>query len=253
MPHTERKRYAVVSCHVERPLDDDCWRLFSAFQERRPGGFPVAALLRPPDADAGEDRSEWLARARAAAGRGPLGHHTHFVSVAHARPVGAGLEHGERVAREAAWMREHGIEPRFFCGGGWYIDAAVAGVLAELGYTDCTATAFRPPYLTLDAARLEGTEPVRLVLEGGRHLLELPSTHSLGMVSRQSIGALPAHVHVYFHDTDLLSRSRRLALVWALAVLAQRCQVSDLDRLRAAASGAPDRPFEAAWRGPAVN
>ena len=32
------KRYAVVSCHVERPLDDDCWRRFSAFQARGPAG-----------------------------------------------------------------------------------------------------------------------------------------------------------------------------------------------------------------------
>jgi hypothetical protein len=32
MPHMTAKRYAVVSCHVERPLDDRCWKLFSALQ-----------------------------------------------------------------------------------------------------------------------------------------------------------------------------------------------------------------------------
>lgn len=251
MPHTELKRYAVVSCHVERPLDDECWRLFSALQERRPGGFPVAALVRPPDREAGEDEVEWLARAHLAVARGPLGHHTHFVSAAHARPASAGPEHAERVRREAEWIRANGLEPRLFCGGGWYMDPHVAAALAELGYADCTATAFRPAYLDAAAPRLEADEPVRLVLNGDSTLLELPSTHSLGMAARGAVGALPRHVHVCFHDTDLLSRSRRLALTTALAALGRRCEVTDLDRLREAAAAAPERPFAAAWRGPA--
>ena len=133
MPHMKGKRYAVASCHVERPLDDDCWRRFSRLHDRRPGGFVIAALLRPPDADAGEDAELWLERAREAAERGPLGHHTHFVGPAHARPAAGGGEHAERVRREALWMRNHGLEPRLFCGGGWYIDDRVAAVLAEPG------------------------------------------------------------------------------------------------------------------------
>ena len=32
------KRYAVVSCHVERPLDDECWSRFSALQAKAPAG-----------------------------------------------------------------------------------------------------------------------------------------------------------------------------------------------------------------------
>ena len=59
-------------------------------EERRPGGLAIAALMRPPDAVAGEhDDETWLRRAREAAGRGPLGHHTHFTSPTHARPSGA--------------------------------------------------------------------------------------------------------------------------------------------------------------------
>ena len=50
------------------------WALFAALQERRPGGFRIAALMRPPDAEAGEDEQRWLARAREAAARGPFGH-----------------------------------------------------------------------------------------------------------------------------------------------------------------------------------
>lgn len=249
MPHTEDKRYAVVSCHVERPLDDRCWALFSSLQERRPGGFRIAALLRPPDEHAGEDADTWLERARATAALGPLGHHTHFVGPAHARPAMSEPAHADRVRREAVWMREHGLEPGFFCGGGWYLDEGVADVLAELGYTDCTGTAFRPTYLAEDDSRLEASRPVWLGLGGGRRLLELPATHSLGMAARAGLGWLPSFVHVYFHDTDLLSRKRRLALRAALFVLARRCEASDLDRLRALASDAPERPFAAAWRG----
>ena len=55
-------KVAVVSCHVERPLDDRTWAAFSEFQARRPGGFAIAALMRPPDAD--ESETLWLARAR---------------------------------------------------------------------------------------------------------------------------------------------------------------------------------------------
>ena len=42
---------------------------------------------------------------------------------------------------------------------------------------------------------------------------------------------LPEIVHAYFHDTDLLSASRRLALVVALRVLARRRRPTDLERL----------------------
>ena len=60
MPHIEPKRYAVVSCHVERPLDDRAWAAFAQIQEDRPGGFTIAALLRPPDPAAGEPEEPWL-------------------------------------------------------------------------------------------------------------------------------------------------------------------------------------------------
>jgi hypothetical protein len=49
------ERYAVVSCHVERPLDDRVWTAFERLLERRPGGFAVTALIRPPHAGSGED------------------------------------------------------------------------------------------------------------------------------------------------------------------------------------------------------
>jgi hypothetical protein len=248
MPHIAPKRYAVCSCHVERPLEDDCWQRFATVQARRPGGFRIAALMRPPDQAAGEDETRWLERARSAAENGPLGHHTHFVSAGHARPAAPAPEHAERVRREAEWLRANGLAPGFFCGGGWYVDVEIAEVLAEFGYADCTATAFRPAYLPADASRLEASSPVWLSLPSGRRLLELPSTHSLGMAARASVARrlLDAVVHVYFHDTDLLSRRRRLALLATLELLGRRCRATDLDSLQQTVSRTDVTPFEAA-------
>jgi hypothetical protein len=227
----DEKRYAVVSCHVERPLDDRVWARFEALQAARPGGFRIAALMRPPDAEAGEDKVLWLKRARRAAELGPLGHHTHWGGPGQARPVpGPGHAPSAEVRREGTWLREVGLRPTLFCGGGWYTDEGVAEAVAELGYADCTATSFRPPYLPDDAPRLHLDGPALLELPSGRRLLELPSTHSIGMLVRALPGRLAEPlVHVYFHDTDLLDRRRALALRMALRALALRRMPSDLD------------------------
>ena len=63
------------------------------------------------------------------------------------------------------------------------------------------------------------------------------------MAARAAAARLPEYVHVYFHDTDLLARHRRVALHAALATLARRCVVTDLDRLRELSADAPKRPF----------
>src|SRR5712691_1744015 len=246
MPHIREKRYAVVSAHVERPLDDRVWRLFSRLQERCPAGFRVAALIRPPDLAAGEPEEVWLERARAAAACGPLGHHTHFGGPAQARPVGPGAV--ERLRREAEWLRDHGLAPTFFCGGGWYVDEPLAETIAELGYADCTATPFRPGYLPEGAPRAQLAEPVWLRLPSGRRLLELPTTHSVGMLARAVLkrGTLAEPVvHAYFHDTDLLDPRRRAALELGLAVLARRRRPSDLDAV-ALDLDPPELPFSRA-------
>ena len=211
MPHIEPKRYAVVSCHVERPLDDRAWEAFSRLEQERPGGFAIAALLRPPDPEAGEPEEPWLERARSV--RGPLGHHTHWTSPTHARPSGG--EAAARVRREGAWLLEQGLSPTLFCGGGWYTDDGVRAALVELGYADCTPRGGGP--------RLNG------------ELVELPTTRSLGQLARGVLGRLDEPVvHAYFHDYDLLDARRRRALVWALRVLARRREATDLDVLRAA-------------------
>lgn len=222
MPHIGNKRYAVASCHVERPLDDGAWAAFSRLQERRPAGFRIAALMRPPDAAAGEDEGRWLERAHAAATRGPFGLHTHWTSPAHARPTSG--DPAARVHEQVGWLRAQGLEPRFFVGGGWHTDERVRAAVAALGLVDCTATAFRPSYLRAGEPHLQLDAPARV---DGR--LVLPATHSLGMLARDVLRRLPPFVHVYFHDTDLLSAPRRAALAASLRLLSLRRATADLE------------------------
>jgi hypothetical protein len=192
---------ALVSCHVERPLDNEAWSRFDALQRRRPAGFDVIALIRPPDPAFGEDEQLWLERARLAASRAPLGLHTHWTSPTHARPTGG--DPAGRVRAETEWMRGHGLEPAFFCGGGWYSDDEVRRAVEELGLIDCT---------------LRGMPP-----SPG----DLPTTHSLGRLARGVVRPLPPYVHAYFHDYDLLDAKRRIALELALRVLGRRRRPGD--------------------------
>jgi hypothetical protein len=187
---------AIVSCHLEQPLRDEAWKRFDDLQASRPGGFDVIALIRPPDPAFDEDEELWLERARIAAARAPLGLHTHWTSPTHARPTGG--DAAVRVRRETAWMRGHGLEPRFFCGGGWYTDERVAEAVREHGLVDCTPRIGAPR---------EGV---------------LPTTHSIGQLGRAVLQPLPEYVHAYFHDYDLLKPARQRALRAGLYVLSKR-------------------------------
>ena len=189
---------AVVSCHLERPLDDAAWRRFDAIRRSRPGGFDIVALIRPPDPAFGENEERWLERARTLE---HLGLHTHWTSPTHARPTGG--DPAQRVRAEAAWLHERGLTPRWFCGGGWYSDDAVREAVREVGLIDCTE---------------RGGAPRPGVL---------PTTHSLGQLARAVLGPLPEYVHAYFHDYDLLEVQRRIALVTSLTVLGRRSQRAD--------------------------
>lgn len=214
---------------MERPLDDDVWRRFSALQERPPGRFAIAALMRPPSE--GENEERWLERAREAEGRGPFGLHTHWTAPDHARPTGG--DPAALVREQGRWLDSLGLRPTFFCGGGWYVDDGVMAAVADLGYSDCTATAFRPGYLKPEASHLQLEEPVWLELSDGRRLLEVPTTHSIGMLARGLLGPFPRQiVHAYFHDTDLLDRRRAAALRVGLRFLALKRTVTDLDELQ---------------------
>jgi hypothetical protein len=253
MPPTTPERYAVVSCHVERPLDDHVWAAFAALQERRPGGLAVAALMRPPDPGAGEhDDETWVRRAHEAAVRAPLGHHTHFTSPTHARPTGG--DPGERVRREADWLAGHGVSATLYCGGGWYTDRSVATACAELGYADCTPRATRPGYLADDAAWVELEEPARISL-GVETLCAVPTTHGAGDLARALLRPrLPARIHAYFHDTDLVDSRRRALIVGCLTLLGKRTRPAMLDVVAAGArEDAPLVEWSAVARGGAAD
>lgn len=241
MGGTSAERYAVVSCHVERPLDDRLWARFSELQRRRPGGFTIAALIRPADTAFGEDEARWVERVREAAAHGPLGHHTHWTAPDHARPTAEGA--GERVRAEGERLRELGVAPTMFCGGGWYTDDDVAEASAELGYVDCTPRSARPHYLDEGERWASLSEPARLRLPSGRTLAAVPTTHTLEELGRALLKrSLPRFVHVYFHDTDLVSRRR--VLISLLRPLASRAHVTDLASVAATLD---DRAPEVAW------
>lgn len=251
MPHTSGERYAVVSCHVERPLDDVTWSAYARLAAARPGGLAVAALLRPPDEAAGERWEPFLERARQAAAWGPVGHHTHWTSPSHARPVpGADGDPGATVRGQGAALLEHGIRPTLFCGGGWYTDAGVAAACADLGYVDLTPRPLAPPYLAPDAPWACLDAPAVVAVPGTPPLRAIPTTHTIGDALRAALrpGGLPRLVHVYFHDTDLLDARRRRALHVALRLLGRRCRVASLADADALLAGAPGVSWAAVAR-----
>ena len=217
MRPTSAERYAVVSCHVERPLDDAVWAAFADLQRRRPGGFAVAALMRPPDAEAGEhDEELWLAaRPR---GRRPRA----------ARPPHALHEPDPRTP-DRRRHRAHGCgaRARGCATAGWRrrSSAAAAG----------TPIATSPRH-----ARSSGTSTARRGRPGpatcsatrrGRSSRRLPSSTSTASRCRScrrptaratSRGrwrgpGCPDRVHAYFHDTDLLDSRRRTLIVLGAA------------------------------------
>jgi hypothetical protein len=233
---------AVVSCHVERPLDARVWSAFERLLRRRPAGFVVTAFMRPPDENEAAESERWLERARIAESLAPLGHHTHRGGAQHARPTDDG-DPARQVRIEAEWLRSQGLAPGYFCGGGWYLDVPIAETLASYGYVDCTATTFRQSYLDAHAPRLQLAGAARIVLPSGATLIELPATHSLGALARAA--RLPRDVHVHFHDWELCDRKRAASLRFLLHVLARRRRPGTIAELAERAAAAPER----AWAG----
>ena len=84
-----------------------------------------------------------------------------------------------------------------------------------------------------------------VVLGSGARLLELPATHSLGMLVRAVLEPLDVPiVHAYFHDTDLLRPIREAGFILALSILGRiRATPTDLDALRSEHADAPEIPF----------
>ena len=122
---------AVASCHVERPLDDAVWSRFCDLQESRPGGFAVAALMRPADEAHGEDAQAWLARAREAAERAPLGHHTHWTAPDHAADAIHAMQ--ERLSRITATRVDLGTQSIDYPGASVGVSESTSDLSSSFG------------------------------------------------------------------------------------------------------------------------
>ena len=111
----------------------------------------------------------------------------------------------------------------------------------RLGYVDSTATTCPLSYLPPGAPHVRLAAPSWLRLPDGGRLLEVPATHSIGMLVRALLRPLPRVVHVHFHDWDLLNRKTALALEASLHALRARRRLVGLDELaRIAAGSAPE-------------
>ena len=200
------ERHAVVSCHVERPLDDRAWLPFEQLLRRRAGGFVVTPFLRPPHAASGENESLWLERAhtrRPRSARPP-----HALGRPDPGPTGGAVDAAAVVRAEVAWLRANGVEPRYFCGGGWYFDAP----LAERSQRSATWTARPRRSVSVPRRRTRRACSCRAAPPAPRlrrKLLELPATHSLGMLAR-GLARLPGSST--FTSTTGSSRTAAAAL-----------------------------------------
>ena len=102
----------------------------------------------------------------------------------------------------------------------------------------------------LAAAWAELGQPARIAL-GSTTLRAVPTTHGAGDLLRALVrpGALPARVHVYFHDTDLVDPRRRRLIAVGLTLLGRRRPRSDLAAVAATLGDASVVRWEDVARG----
>ena len=199
------------------------------FRNARPGGFAIAALMRPP---AGGRERGALARARAEAQpRGPLGLHTHWAATDHARPTGG--DPAALVREQGRRLDSLGLGPtlllrrRLVHGrGSWPRSPSSA-----------TPTARRPRSVPPTCGRRRrgcsstsrsGSSSVRAaaVCSRCRRRIRSGCLRAAARPFRRPI------VHAYFHDTDLLDHGRAAALRVGLSFLGLKRTVTDLDELQ---------------------
>ena len=227
MPPTTPERYAVVSCHVERLLDDRVWARFAELQERRPGGLRSPRCFgRPTRGRRGRGRAPGSSGLARPPTRGPLGHHTHWTAPDPCAADAAATRRARAGGRRAG-CGSTALRPTLFCGGGWYTDRAVARGLCRArlrGLHAACVTARLSP-------RRRRSARARRACAARARRAELARAADHALRRRRARGASRRRacrrvVHVYFHDTDLVDGARR-------GVISLRCASS-----RAAARGA---------------
>ena len=221
------KRYAVVSCHVERPLDDACWSRFSRSAGPAPGRLPDRSADTTPRC--GRRRGRGSAGSSGRAGRPSKGRSastpTSSLPGMHGRQ-NPGPSTPSACGSEAGWLRESRSRA-------WRSSAAAAGTwtraLAEtLSPSSATPTARRPPSgrPTSRRARRGSRPPTR---RGSPCRAERACSSSPRRTRsawppglRSAVARAATVVHVYFHDTDLLSAAATARSSSPCAVLGRR-------------------------------
>ena len=234
MPHTGsilHGRYAVVSCHVERPL-------------RRRGVAPLRAAaaaaarrLRDRGADAAAGGRGGRGALARACPRGASSSARSACTRTGPRPTTRGRRAATRprsCASRASGCARPASTSRLFCGGGWYIDAEVARGRRGARLRGLHGDGVPPVYLERGAPHLQLQEPAWLEL-GSRRAPARAADDALDRDARarraraRSGGQV---VHAYFHDTDLLDRRRAAALRVGLAFLGLKRTATDLRELQ---------------------
>jgi peptidoglycan/xylan/chitin deacetylase (PgdA/CDA1 family) len=173
----------ALCLHVELLHDERVWRRMQlALAELDKRNLKITFLVYPlRSIAAGHDIAD---RVRQIADQGhEVGQHTHFyVGEVTERPNKQSDLSDQNVraciARDYAWLRQCGIEPKGFCGGNFMMTETAFATLAEFGFSyDCSARLpwerknFEMPHPWLDGARVREF--------GGRSLVLLPNTEYL--------------------------------------------------------------------------
>ena len=215
------------------------WARFGALQAaarrlRHRSAAPAAGSAR------GED-DERLARARAAGGRARARSVTTRTGPppTHARPTGG--DPGARVLRRGPPAARARARAALFCGGGWYTDPAGRRGVRRARLRRLHGDRLPPGYLAAGAPRLALAGARAGSCPSGRRLLELPSTHSLGMLAARADAAglaLPSSTSTSTTPTSSTRAAGRARLV-AARLLGRR-------RRRSTSTRSPPRPRESA-------
>ena len=219
------RRYAVASCHVERPLDDACGRRTPPSFERKPAVSSSRRCMRPPEepeASAGIRGSS--ARAKPPRPRRSACTRTGRGSRTLGRPAAT---RAACVRERSVGSRARGSTPRFFCRRGLVLDARSARWLPSSA--TATAPRRRSARHTSRPTR-RGSRSLsrpRLASRRGR-ACSPPGDALAGMAVRAAFAADCRAASTCTSTTPTSSTRRRAALTWTLR--APRCAAAAAPR-----------------------
>ena len=247
MSATPRERYAVVSCHVERPLDDAVWARFSALQGDARAASRSRRCSAHPTPRPARTRAAWLERAREAAARGPLGHHTHWTArtTRGRRPPGP----GSACARKASGYASSASRRRSSAEAAGTRTPRSRRPAPSSGTSTARREATRPAYLAAGERWAFLPAPARIRLPSAR-----AARHSDDALARRPGASAPAAAgcpgsSTSTSTTPTSSTAAGGLLDRAPAAARARAEPTDLDALRAASWASRPRSPGTTWPG----